>query len=185
MKRWIAYCIAPLLGIAGAIGVIIMMSACATTANILPPEERIIQETIEVEGKSKDEIYRDARIWMVRTFTESKAVIEYEDKEAGTIAGKGYVKATGKSFKIAAFAYNVLAEARATPYIRLTITIEAKDNRARITVDQLRMAMKGWGGLGEESSIETVELFEEAKIDIQPLIQDFRDYVTTVREEEW
>ncbi|MEA3312107.1 MAG: DUF4468 domain-containing protein [candidate division WOR-3 bacterium] len=187
MKRWIAYCIAPLIGIAGAIGVVFAMSACATTAPIkLPPEQRIIQDVIEIEGKSQDELYVSCMKWMAKAFKESKEVIQYQDKEAGTIIGKGYTIATDplliRNAKLMSLGATVLGEKiGATPYLRFTITLEAKDGKVRITFDQIGFTTS----LSiDPIEIDNVEWFNAAKSDFESVVKDLEAFLEQP-EEEW
>ncbi len=48
----------------------------------------VFQEVVELPGKSKDEIYAGARVWMSEHFVKSKEVIDYESKEDGIISGR-------------------------------------------------------------------------------------------------
>ena len=50
---------------------------------------------IDVEGKSKDELYILANSWFVAQFNSGKSVIQLNDKEAGVIIGKGYISGVG------------------------------------------------------------------------------------------
>ncbi|MCK4231598.1 DUF4468 domain-containing protein [candidate division WOR-3 bacterium] len=184
MKRWIAYCIAPLLGIAG---VVFVMPGCVTTGTILPPEQRIIQDVIEIEGKSQDELYVSCMKWMTKTFKSSKEVIQYQDKEAGTIVGKGYTIATDSLFIKDANKANLIdaifggpAEI-AKPYLWFTMTLETKDGRVRITFDQI-----GWTHYlsAEPSNIETVKWFNAARPNFEPILEDLEAFLKQP-EEEW
>lgn len=180
MKRLLIYALTPCVGILSAIGVIVTMSACATST-MLPPEQRQIQEIIETD-KSQDELYVTTRTWMTRAFKEAQEVIQYEDKEAGIIIGKGLTPATDKAFKILA-ATIALASSAPTgkPYLGFTITTEIKESRIRVTIDQIYVMVLG---LPDESPIETVEAFEKAKPDLQAVMSDLKNFLKQP-EEEW
>jgi hypothetical protein len=45
--------------------------------------------SIEVPDKSKNVLFVLANLWLVDNFESAKSVIQYSDKEAGVIAGKG------------------------------------------------------------------------------------------------
>lgn len=48
-------------------------------------------EIIPADGVSKEKLYVILNYWYTMTFNDAKAVIQLNDKEAGTIIGKGYV----------------------------------------------------------------------------------------------
>lgn len=94
-------------------------------SEILPLDNDLItySEVVNVEGKTKDELYLSANEWIVHTFNSAKDVIQFNDKEAGKIIcktltsisfGKGWNKIT-------------------LDPIYFLVTIEAKDGRYKIT----------------------------------------------------
>jgi len=176
MKRWIAYCIAPLLGIAGAIGVIIMMSACATTQTVLPPEQLQIQEIIEA-NRPQNELYVLTMEWMAKAFKSSKAVIQYEDKEAGMIVGKGFLEVQ----YMGEFAKGLLEaamEERSEPvYTWFTLTVEVKDNKTRVTFSDFYV---DWHG---EEPVLYQSQMDKIHPEIQGLISNLRLFLETGKEE--
>lgn len=65
-----------------------MFSGCQTI-----PQSVLSQPyhtVIRVEGKSSEEIYTILRQWFSQSFVSGEAVIDYEDKEEGTIIGNAY-----------------------------------------------------------------------------------------------
>jgi len=54
----------------------------STSVSISP-----ISETYEIDGK-QNELYIKANNWMAETFADSKSVIQFRDKESGSITGK-------------------------------------------------------------------------------------------------
>lgn len=92
---------------------------------LLPEKDgKVIYEQVDsVPGVLKTELYSRAKIWLVKEFNSSKAVIELDDKDAGQIIGKG-------SFK---YVYTVMLT---TGYWRcsFTLQIDCRDNKARIKI---------------------------------------------------
>lgn len=90
---------------------------------------------IDVEGKSKDELYILANSWFVAQFNSGKDVIQMNDKEAGIIIGKGHISNIGhrdgfsKSVDISTW---VIAR------------IDIKDNKVRLitTIQEYEMEVK-------------------------------------------
>ncbi|MBF0171159.1 MAG: DUF4468 domain-containing protein [Nitrospinae bacterium] len=99
--------------------VFICFNAVSALAEPVPPFSHVTVEDVDI---SKGEIYIAAMDWMTETFRSSKSVIEFEDKEAGVIVGKGN----------ADFGYKFVfgtTDANA----KFKIKIEAKDGRYRLT----------------------------------------------------
>lgn len=47
-----------------------------------------VSKVIDVEGSTKNELYVRANNWMVSTFNDAESVVQFTDKESGTITGK-------------------------------------------------------------------------------------------------
>lgn len=47
---------------------------------------------IQAPSLSKDQIYIQTNSWFVHTFNSGKSVIQLNEKDAGTILAKGYLK---------------------------------------------------------------------------------------------
>lgn len=76
-------------------------------------------KVIVVPNMTKDQLYVKANTWMVEVFNSPEAVIEFQDKEAGKIAGK---------FKInhsKGFNYY---------YVWQVLTIDVKDLKLRLSI---------------------------------------------------
>lgn len=87
------------------------------------PEERVFQNVLEFPDYSQEKIFEKSREWMVKTFIDSESVVEYTNSEEGKIMGKYSqtdVTVTGVN---------------ANYHVRSVITIEAKDGKARVTIE--------------------------------------------------
>jgi hypothetical protein len=78
------------------------------------------QSVVQVDGTSKNDLYKRGKTWFINTFSSSENVIEYEDKEEGIIMGKGL--------------FPVKANMVSAGHVRFTIKIEFKDGRYRYTL---------------------------------------------------
>lgn len=97
------------------------LNSCATMMGVqAPPEMRTFEKIIEISNKSKADLYINANSWFVETFNSAESVIEFQDKEAGKIMGK-YVF----SYVEGIYYYDV----------RQTISIDVKDNKVRIVIN--------------------------------------------------
>ncbi len=100
-------------------GLVAVLCACTTAPPPVAPEERIIQQVFEVD-RPKDELFDLAMEWVAKTFRSAQAVIQYQDREAGKIVGKGNMAVTYVLFSYPTY---------------FTLTIEIKDGRVRATVE--------------------------------------------------
>ncbi len=103
------------------IGIILMslfFTACASTSSDAPVKTSSVT-VIEVLNKTADELFILANSWAVDTFKSAEAVIEFSDKDAGIIKGS--------------FTADVGDFWTGTVTTKTTITIETKDEKARIS----------------------------------------------------
>lgn len=90
--------------------------------------------------KSKDQIYVAVNDLFVRSFNDGKSVIQLNDKELGTIIGKGHISNMGNTLSFASSA-DISAD--------VIIRVDMKDGRMRITTSIQKYEMeKGTGVLG-------------------------------------
>ncbi len=90
--------------------------------------------------KTKDQIYVAVNDWFVRSFNDGKSVIQLNDKELGTIIGKGHISNMGNTMSFASSA-DISAD--------VIIRVDMKDGRMRITTSIQKYEMdKGTGVLG-------------------------------------
>jgi hypothetical protein len=81
---------------------IILIAICSSSAfsqsetSVFPlnPDtgEIYYSEVINVEGKTKDDLFLSAKTWFVNAFKSSNDVIQLNDKEEGVIIGKGLLE---------------------------------------------------------------------------------------------
>ena len=89
-----------------------------------------VSQVVELPDLSKKQIFDSSKIWLAKTFQSSNDVVQYEDLSTGTIIGKGNMKyPCTNTFKCMAFANQI---------ILFTLTIDTKDNKARLTFNDLR-----------------------------------------------
>jgi hypothetical protein len=90
---------------------------------------------VELQGKTKDQLYKNVRKWFVDVFKSSKDVIQSEDKEGGQIIGKGWFNTTvGKNG-----AFSI-----ATKYkVDVSIQIDCRDGKYRYRIYDIATTMDG------------------------------------------
>jgi hypothetical protein len=88
-----------------------------------------VSEIVEIPNMAQKQIFDAAKIWMAQSFKSSNSVIQYEDQNTGTIVGKGNMKYPCKG------AWNCLANEK--NLVLFTVKIDTKDNKARVTFNDL------------------------------------------------
>jgi len=140
--------------------VFISWFSCAsleTPLTEVPKVQRIVRV-----NKTKDELYKLSNEWMVKTFKSPKAVIQYQDKEEGIIVGKGFtsVKYLGNADTW------------------FTITIEIKDKKMRITLEDIYVSSGKF-----DMPFEIQQHWDKAKPELENIIDRLEDYVGKEAEE--
>lgn len=106
-----------------------MVVLCVSCATAPAGEPAAVERIIEVQ-KSKSEIFVASMDWIAKTFVSAKAVIEYQDKEAGKIVGHG----------VALVNYAILPVDT-----HFTLTIDVKDGKARISIQSVYLEISSGG----------------------------------------
>lgn len=153
-------------------------------------EPLTISEVIQVEGKSKAEIYSGLRIWVATTYKSAQKVIQMDDKESGTLIIKAIF-----NYKKGGMFYSAYEG-----HVSYTLKLQAKDGRFRAEMSNIshenkpgnakncclglittaeKYTDKGankkyhnnvWNDIKEKAQAEANTLFESLK-----LITDFND----------
>jgi hypothetical protein len=104
--------------IGGLCVVLLCFTSCASLGpDVSGPVE--YNEVINVNGMSAVNIYTKANMWFVDAFKNADSVIQFSDKESGTIKGK-YVS-------------DLIISGYQQFLTTTTITVEARDGRCRIS----------------------------------------------------
>lgn len=130
-----------------------------------------IQKVIETD-KTEKELFVLSNQWMVKTFNNAESVIQFTDKESGTITGKYMLKQT----------YTIGNNYQTIPSggIFAIINIDIKDNKARITVTPEEYRTPGPGGNPTFTYLE-----ETAREDVNNLIEEFKIYINQNQDSDW
>jgi len=89
-------------------------------------------EVVEVPGKSKSEIFKNAKVWFANNFRSAKDVINFQDEDSGIVSGRGNT--------------SLYLQSLGVPVERIlyySIKIEAKDGRFRYTIDEIEISSIG------------------------------------------
>jgi len=77
---------------------------------------------IDSVSKSKNEIYVEINNWFIHSFNDGKSVIQLNDKDAGSVIGKGYIPEIARNFMDGQIVNSWII-----------IRVDIKDNKFRIT----------------------------------------------------
>jgi hypothetical protein len=128
-----------------AFSLVLLLTSCLSVPSIhgekADPADRSMQVTGDVEGKAAADLYAAAGVWFADAFNSAEAVIEYQDKDAGVIAGTF-------NFTYAESVYELL--------VRSDIKVEVKDGRYRVTFDNPRYIVAHISGTNAAPSEERI-----------------------------
>jgi len=103
---------------------VITLSSCVLVQNI-PSEDLKQSKIIEDLKQSKSELYVKANNWMVNAFNDAESVIQFSDKDSGTLTGK-YLVTGGLTYLS-----GIPMDSRVFAIIKMKL----KDNRANISIE--------------------------------------------------
>ena len=81
------------------------------------------QQVFRADSTSKEEIFDRLNQWVAKNYVSANDVIQYKDKDNGKIIAKGNFITTNYGWEV---------------YLKHTLTLETKENRFRVTFDQLK-----------------------------------------------
>ena len=143
-----------------------LLSGCSSLqVKTLPITPIEITEVVNVPNQSKSDIFNFAREWFTTYFVSGEAVIDYENKDAGTIIGKSIAK-NGYGFLGSRY-YK----------IHYKLKVDVKDNKMRITGTLTRYTQTDNRILYTDSTYTTPERESQAKTTIKEAISNLKDYV--------
>ncbi len=141
--------------------VIISIFGCAGMETI-PEAQRSHEQTYDVPGLNKDQLFDKTLAWMAETFVSSKAVIELKDKENGKIIGNGVTSI-----------FNGLI----TFDVSYTLIIDIKNNKIRMTFKNLQAKDIG--------PITTKLVMDKCLIEFQKLGDKLIFYLSQTENKNW
>lgn len=118
------------------ITLIVMMAGC-TNLQPLPNDAKNFSAVFEAPGASKDQIYTSTKIWVAENFRSAKAVLEYENKEDGTIIGNGIVSYPCTGFDCVA---------KNDWKVPFTMRVDIKDQKFKLTFSNIGLSWPASSG---------------------------------------
>jgi hypothetical protein len=140
--------------------IITIFTGCASTK--INPDMASFEKVVDFPNMSKEQIFDKSNIWAVKSFNKADSVIEYSDKDTGTIAGKFTYTAS-----ILKFGQNV-------DRARCILTLKIKDNKAKISISMAEIHINGAYGV-QTWREPTLSEFKKLKFEpaCEALAQDF------------
>lgn len=135
---------------------LVAFSGCAAYRP-LNPSEMQIQKIIEIQDAPKAALYDKSRMWYASNFRSANAVIQYENKENGTIMGNGTLS-------------DSIMMVRHT--LRFSIVTEVKDGKARITATGQTADVQNVG----ETSVQK-RIWKHFQDQIEEMINGYAGYI--------
>ena len=136
----------------------------------VPTQELVYTQIIE-HNLNADKAYELSKMWLVETFNDSKAVIEYTNKDNHIIMGKGIFK-------------NIYY---APSYVntKFTIKIETKDNKTKITLNNIILLYNQ--KFIKSAPMTGVDDFKEFKNRAKKLILEYHKFIdnTNISKSDW
>lgn len=114
---------------------------------------KIVFQRVDSIDKSKDLLFSMSKEWFVNTFKSGKAVIELEDKESGTMIGKGIYQDDVTKYDIPI-------------YYHYTVKVETKENKVRFTIYDIYTKGSGLNGIEKPAEFWFGPLCKKCKQDI-------------------
>lgn len=93
--------------------------------------DRTFDGVFEVPGYSKDQIFTATKIWLAEHFRSSKSVIEYENKDDGTLIGNGVIRYPCSGLECVA---------KSDWSVPFTMRVDMKDQKFKLTFSNVRIS---------------------------------------------
>ena len=146
----------------GLLGIV----ACTTTRTGVPQID--FSKIVDAPGMLKDDLFVKTNLWAVGHFNKADSVIEYSDKEAGTISGK-YV---GEKKPINGGLFGFIS-------IRSVFTISIKDEKVKLDLKPVEFIVYGAGGDPTASSYVYASVEEmEVVTDYNAVLESLKQSLT-------
>jgi hypothetical protein len=134
---------------------------------VIKTESKPVTKVIQIENAEKNKPYVKANNWMVSAFNNAESVVQFTDKESGTITGK-YLLGTVTDASQYGAANRVFA----------IINIQVKDGASKITVTPESFQYA-------KGNIYTLYTEEKANSDVNALIASFEDAMVKETADDW
>lgn len=143
----------------------LLLNGCVQPA--VPSSKLVYSEIIQHDQKS-DNSYELSKMWLANIFNDSKAVIEYDNKEKATIIGKGIFPTVS---------YGMMVVGKTS----FTLEIEVKENKSRITFSNMiidsRDPKNPYTAKLEPYAMWNIDQLEHFKVNAKELVASYAEYI--------
>lgn len=108
----------------------LLTSGCAGLQPIAD-SERTFERVVEAPGHTKEQIFNGTKIWIAENFKSAKAVLEFENKEDGTLIGNGIIPYPCSGLECVA---------KSDWKAPFTMRVDIKDQKFRLTFSNLNLS---------------------------------------------
>ena len=109
---------------------LVLVSGCAGMQQVTEAD-RTLDGVFEASGFSKDQIFTATKIWIAENFRSAKSVIEYENKEEGTLIGNGIIPYPCSGLEHIT---------KADWTVSFTMRVDIKDQKFKLTFSNVRLS---------------------------------------------
>lgn len=153
-----------------AAAISISVSGCVSTETYKPVE---LTNFIEVQDMDQKVLFNKTRQWFSEYFVSGESVIDYEDKEAGTIIGNGIADVGSEAFGIIQHG------------IHFTLRVDTKDGKLRV----LTKIIKHTNSDSTNGTYDAVYVAEDrivkAKVEIDLLVKSLENHIQKQTNSDW
>ena len=110
--------------------IFVFLAGCAGLQPV-SDADRTFERVVEAPGYSKEQIFDGTKIWIAENFKSAKAVLEYENKDSGTIIGNGII-----SYPCS----GIDCIAKGDWKVPFTMRVDIKDYKFRLTFSNLHLS---------------------------------------------
>jgi len=121
MRRWINFIVGTIF---------FLFTGCAGMQPITEAN-RTFEKVYEAPSYSREEIFNGTKVWIAENFKSAKAVLEYENKDTGTIIGNGIISYPCNGLECIT---------KADWKVPFTMRVDIKDQKFRLTFSNLHLS---------------------------------------------
>jgi len=152
----------------------IALFSVTVSAQQVPISEYV--EVVELPNMAKKQIFDSSKIWIAKSFKSANSVIQYEDAATGTIIGKGNMQFPCQG------AWSCMA--RKDDLLVFTIKVDTKDNKARISFNDMSLKINTKGttkfvAAGQEFQTVPEKDNEVIQAGLKSVVKDFKNGIQT------
>jgi len=162
--------------ISAVLGGSLALGGCVSMPTPTDKPMESVAEIVDIQGQTKDQLFEASKVWIAKSFKSANNVIQYQDRDSGTIIGKGNIQFPCEGF--------IDCGAFGKDRVNFTIQIDTKDGRARVSINDitatnLTYVQGGINNIGQDRPILIIEHQQRIQAKLKALIQQYKSEVVT------